>query len=216
MKNLKYLLIILMCAASVASLNAQKKDFLMSLLIPGYTQVKNGRTYGYALVAAEALVIGSQLYLKSEANLLKEESYVYAVKYAHINPGDYDQEFLKNLGKYNSSGYDALGYNAAVRAEAMRLYSADPIQQQQYIDDHAYLDDKYFSWETESDRSQYNQMRNKAQDFESFAKLALGVTILNHLISGIDVLRYNAQERRANFSVDVRHNVPQVKLSVKF
>lgn len=188
----------------------------MSLLIPGYTQVKNGRTYGYALVAAEALVIGSQLYLKSEANLLKEESYVYAVKYAHINPGDYDQEFLKNLGKYNSSGYDALGYNAAVRAEAMRLYSADPIQQQQYIDDHAYLDDKYFSWETESDRSQYNQMRNKAQDFESFAKLALGVTILNHLISGIDVLRYNAQERRASFSVDVRHNVPQVKLSVKF
>ncbi len=206
----------MLCLLSLNGLWAKGKDFLFSLAIPGFTQIKEGKDYGYAMLAAEAALIGSQLFLKSEAGLLRDESYTYALKFAHINPGTYDNEFLKNLGKYNSSGFDAMGYNATVRAQALFLYPDSPEAQQQYINEHAYGDDKYWNWDGLNHKSEYNRMRNDAVDLESFAKLALGVTILNHLVSGIDVLRYKSQESRANFSLDYRNEVPQIKLSVKF
>ncbi|MDD2506731.1 MAG: hypothetical protein PHQ78_05385 [Candidatus Cloacimonetes bacterium] len=166
-------------------------------------------------MATEAVFIGTQLYCNSEAKLLRDESYTYALKFAHINPGHYDSSFYKNLGKYNSSGFDAMGYNASVREEALSLYPGDPISQQQYIDDHAYGEDNYWNWDSEQHKSSFNGMRNDALDFESYAQLALGVTILNHLWSGIDALRHSKQKRDAQFSIDILHNVPLLKLSVK-
>lgn len=208
--------LILLFMLTISTLPAKSKDFLLSLAVPGFAQIKDGRGYGYSLLAAEALLIGGQLYLKSEANLLRDDSYTYALKFAHINPGDYDSEFLKNLGKYESSGYDAMGYNSTVRNQAVMLYPDDPEGQQLYIEANAYGDDKYWDWDSQTHKSEYNRMRNDAQDLESFAKLAFGVTILNHLVSGFDVLRYNASESRARFSMDYRSRTPQLKLSVKF
>lgn len=212
----KRILVLSLCLISISGLWAQGKDFLLSLAIPGLSQVKNGRNFGYALMAAEAALIGGQLYFNSEAKLSRDESYTYALKFAHVNPGNYDSAFYKNLGKYDSSGFDALGYNAYIRERALSLYPGDPISQQQYIDEYAYGDDKYWNWDSGEHKSTYNGMRNDALDYESYAKLALGVTILNHLISGIDVLRAGSQDSKAQFSVDILENVPVLKLSVKF
>jgi hypothetical protein len=216
MNRFKIVVVALIALASINGLWANGKDFLFSLAVPGSSQINNGKNYGYAMLAAEALLIGGRLYLKNEADMLIEESYTYAVKYANITPGDYDSSFFKNMGKYDSSGFDAMGYNATIRAEAIYLYPDDPEARQQYINEHAYGEDRYWYWESPDHKAEYNRMRNDSADMESFAKLALGVTILNHLVSGIDVLRYNAQESRAQFSLDYRQHVPQIKLSVKF
>lgn len=206
----------MLCIFSVSGLWANGKDFLFSLAIPGYSQIKQGKTYGYAMLATEALLIGSQLYLKSEAGLLRDASYTYALKFAHINPGSYDSEFLKNLGKYNSSGYDAMGYNSTIRSQAMSLFPDNPEAQQEYINEYAYGDEKFWNWDGLNHKSEYNRMRNDAVDLESFAKLALGVTLLNHFVSGFDVLRSKSIESRTHFAVDYRNSVPQLVLSVKF
>lgn len=195
---------------------AQGKDLLLSLAVPGYSQITNGRNYGYVMLASEAALIAGSLYLDSEADLLLDKSYTYALKFAHLNPGDYDSSFLKNLGKYNSSGFDADGYNAYIRQEAQSLYPEDPVAQQSFIDTYAYGDELYWRWESVDHRSEYNSMRNDSLDLQSYGKLVMGVIILNHITSGIDVLRYNSQSRRAQFSVDIKQRVPILKLSVKF
>jgi hypothetical protein len=214
--NCKRFVMLLLCLAAVGGLWAQGKDFLFSLAVPGYSQISSGKNYGYAMLAAEAALIGTSYYLNSEANLLRDESYTYALKFAHITPGEYDTYFLKNLGKYNGSGFEADGYNATIRRDAQILYPDDPVAQQEYIDNHAYGDEHYWRWESASNRKDYNRMRNDALDLESYGKLVVGVIILNHLASGIDVLRSHAQERRTQLSVDIRYNVPILKLSLKF
>lgn len=212
----KHTLIILLCILSVSGLWAQGKDFLLSLAVPGYSQVKNGKSYGYAMLAAEAALIGTYLYLGSEADLLMDSSYTYALKFAQVNPADYDAEFLKNLGKYNSSGFDADGYNAMIRREAQELFPDDPVAQTSYIEEQGYGEDRYWRWESADKRADYNRMRNDSLDLESYGKLVVGMILLNHLASGINILQSQAQERRTRLSMDLYRNVPMLKLSLKF
>ncbi|HRX76123.1 MAG TPA: hypothetical protein P5342_01590 [Candidatus Cloacimonadota bacterium] len=187
MKKLITLGLILLAFGNIAA-QSSGKDFLLSLAVPGFSQISNGRNHGYAMMAAEATLIGSMLYLSSESELLRDESYTYALKFAQLQPGDYDAEFLQNLGKFNSSGFDADGYNASVRREALSLYPYDPDQQQSYIDEYSYSDDQYWRWQSQGNRSRYNKMRNDANDLESYGKLAVGIMIMNHIASGIDAL----------------------------
>lgn len=212
----KHTIIIMLVILSFSGLWAQGKDLLLSLAVPGFSQIRQGQSYGYVMLAAEAALIGTSLYLNSEADLLMDESYTHALKFAGVNPADYDKEFLKNLGKYNSSGFDADGYNATIRREAQRLFPGDPSAQQSYIDEHAYGENRSWRWQSIDKRSEYNRMRNNSQDLESYGKLVVGVIILNHLASGIDVLRSGAQGRRTDLSVDVHRNAPMLKVSVKF
>ncbi len=72
------------------------------------------------------------------------------------------------------------------------------------------------SWESAAKRAEYNRMRNDSQDLESYGKLVVGVLILNHLVSGIDILRSQAQERRTQLSMELHQSTPMLKLSLKF
>lgn len=215
---MKRSLIIILLLGLFCSVFAQNKGkaFLLSLAVPGYSQINSGRGYGYAMLAAEAAIIGSKLYLESESKLKREESYTYALKFSHISPGMYDDTFFLNVGKYESSGFDADGYNASVRIKAQDIYPDNPVAQQQYIDDHAYGEDKYWRWDSSSNRSEYNKMRNTASNLKDYSRITVGVIILNHLISGIDVLRFHSQERRAQFSVLMQDDTPLLNLSYKF
>lgn len=202
---------------TLCSLAAQSKgkDFLLSLAVPGFSQINSGRNYGYAMLATEATLIGTMFYLSSESQLMRDESYSYALKFAHIEPQDYDSEFLKNLGRYNSSGFEADGFNATVRRTALNLYPEDPVAQQLYIDEHSYGEAEYWRWDSVADRAKYNKLRNDAADLESYGKLAVGVMLFNHLMSGIDVLRYS-RDHRTQFSMGMKKGHPQLKVSYRF
>ena len=194
----------------------QGKDFLLSLAIPGFSQIRAGRSFGYVMLAAEASIWTSMLLFNSEADMLKEEAYDYALKFAHLNPAEYDNVFLQNLGKFNSSGFDADGYNASIRKQAIKMHPDDPVAQQAYIDEHSYGEDKYWRWDSAYRRSKYNQKRNKSTDLENYAKLTVGVVILNHLVSGLDVLIFNSQQRRAQLNVGMINDTPSLNASIKF
>lgn len=211
----------LMCTAQPVSSsakqnNTQGRDFFLSLAIPGFSQIRAGRSHGYVMLAAEASIWTSMLLFGGEADLLQEEAYDYALKYAHINPSRYDKQFMQNLGKFNSSGFDADGFNANIRKQALNQFPGDPVAQQAYIDEYSYKEDKYWRWDTANDRSKYNKMRNKSADLENYAKLTVGVMILNHLVSGMDVLIFNSQERRTQLSVGLIGSTPALQASFKF
>lgn len=214
MKRYIVLCIILVSLGSLAA-QSRGKDFLLSAAIPGYSQITGGRSYGYVMLAAEASLIGTMFYLSNESDLLRDESFSYALKFAELEPGDYDSAFLKNLGKYNSSGFDADGYNASIRKEALRLFPYDPQAQQSYIDEQGYFDDQYWRWESQTKRASYNKMRNDANDLESYGKLAVGLMLLNHLASGIDALQHSSNSR-TQFSLGMKKGHPQLRLSYRF
>nr|MDK2850536.1 hypothetical protein [Candidatus Cloacimonadota bacterium] len=212
----KVLLMISIALIATSTMWAQGKEFLFSLAVPGYSQITSGKNYGYAMLSAEAALIGTSLYLSSESDNLLEESYIYALKHANLYPADYDSHFLKNLGRYQSSGFDANGYNATVRRDAQQLFPDDPEAQQNYIEEHAYGEELYWSWDSTDSQAEYNRLRNDSQDLQSYGKLVAGVIILNHLVSGIDVLRYHSSQHRSELSVDIIDRNPILKLSVKF
>lgn len=190
------LILIIMCVISSAFALNRGLGFLRAVAVPGWSQVASGHNYGYAMLASEIGIIGSLFYLNNESDILMQDSYEYAVKYAHLNPGDYDNEFYGNLSRYESSGFDANGYNAMVRQTAMTMYPYDPIAQQNYIDENGYADNKYWYWDSPDNRSQFNKLRNSSQNFDDYASVAVGVLILNHLVSGVDYLLFSSRDKR--------------------
>lgn len=206
--------LLLICLVLIPMLAAQEKaSVLKSLIVPGWGQISSGRDYGYAMLGTELGILGSLFYLNSESDALKQDSYEYAIKFAHLNPGTYDTDFFNHLARYESSGFDAGGYNAWIMKTAMELYPYDPVQQQQYIQANSYDEDRYWYWESPEHRSKFNKLRNRSQDYVDYAKVAGGVLILNHLIGVVDVLRLNAEHRRSQISFDLIDKTPILKLN---
>lgn len=216
--KIKYLvsLILLLALGSVLAAESTGLQLVQSLAVPGLSQVRNGRNYGYGMLAAEASIISSLLYLNQESKLKTRDSYEYALKFAHLEPGEYNDRFFRDLSRYNSNGFEAGGFNATIREEAIRLFPHDPAQQQIYIEENMYSDAFGWNWDSVDNRGEYVQTRTQAQDLQDYGMLAVGVLIVNHLISGIDVLRYNAKDRQAQVYLDIKDRSPMLKLNFEW
>ncbi|HPS37807.1 MAG TPA: hypothetical protein PL124_00180 [Candidatus Cloacimonadota bacterium] len=214
MKRIILLMLILIIVVSAFS-QTSKVPFLKSIVVPGWGQLSSGRDYGYAMLAGEVAIIGSMLYLGTEQKLSKQEAYEYAMEFAHIRPGDYEDTYLGHLSHYDSSGYGGGGYNAHIRELAIENYPNDPIMQQQYIDNNIYSDEMAWNWDSSGDRGTYSKMRIHTQDLKDFSKIAVGVMILNHLVSGIDALRFG-KDNNSGLSIQMRGDRPVVSLDISF
>lgn len=206
------LLLVIIC------LSAQSKGslFLRSLIVPGWGQVHSGRNYGYAMMASELAVISSLYYFDNEQKLKSDEAYDYAMKFAHIAAGNYSDEYFAHLSRYSSSGFEAGGYNAMIREQAMVEYPGQPDMQQQYIDANIYPDDLAWNWESDSKRRNYGDIRGDMNRNEEYAKIFTGVLILNHIVSAVDILRLDSEKRRTNISFGVMQRSPMLYLDYKF
>lgn len=209
-----FLLLLLLLAGNLAAL-PKPAELIFSVAIPGYSQIKDQRNMGYALLGSEAALIGSIYYFDNEQQLLKEASYSYALKYAELQPGEYDSIFFKNMGRYNSSGYDANGYNAAVREKALQMYPNDPISQEEYIAQNSYDEDHFWYWESQNHKSHYNRYRNDSLDMKSYGKLAGGVLLLNHIINAIDYAMHRTNSP-TQVSVKLKQGKPLLVISHSF
>lgn len=215
MKTKLFLVLFLVLAGSLLA-ESKGWQLVQSLAVPGLSQVRSGRNYGYAMLASEAGIIYSMFYLSSEKDLKTRESYDYALKFAHLQPGDYPDDFYRNLGKYSSSGYEQGGYNSMVRQVAQGLYPGNLEAQQNYIDANAYSDQFYWAWDSTSNLSEYAGIRSKIQDLKDFGMMATGVLIVNHLVSGVDVLRYFAQAKHSQVYLDIKDRKPMLILNLEW
>lgn len=191
-------------------------EMLKSLAVPGLSQVTNGKDYGYAMMASEVGIISSMVYFNNEEKLKIREAYEYALKYAHLNPGKYSDQYYRTLSRYNSSGYDAGGYNNEVRETAIRLHPGDPAAQQQYIDANAIPDEQAWNWDSTQNRGSYSKIRIKSQDMRDYGSIAVGVLILNHLVSGVDVLRFFTEKARSQVYFDYQNHQPMLMLNIRW
>lgn len=207
---------LILIISSLLAAESKGWQLVQSLAVPGLSQVRSGRNYGYAMLAGEVGIISTLLYLGAEKDLKIQEYYEYAMKYAHIQPGDYADQYWRDLSRYSSSGYDAGGYNAGVLQDAIQLHPNDPALQQTYIDEHIYPDDYAWNWDSADNRADYSKIRIHTQDLRDYASMVTGVLIVNHLISGIDVMRMISAKSRSQVYMDIKDRSPMLMLNVQW
>ncbi|HHZ15598.1 MAG TPA: hypothetical protein GX398_05775 [Candidatus Cloacimonetes bacterium] len=190
--------------------------FLGSLAVPGLTQVSQGKKHGYIMLASEAAIIGGMMYANNEEKLAQREAYEFAIKYAHIQPGAYSEIYFRDLSRYNSGGFEADGYNTKILKQAMALYPNNPDKQQEYLNEHAYPEELYWIWDSTAQRAAYSKIRIKASKMRDYSKAAVGVLIVNHLVSGFDALRITSPKRRSQVYMSLKGKDPLLNVSYRF
>jgi len=210
--------IILLLLTLSCGLFAQPRGlmFLGSLAVPGLAQVSQGRSYGFAMLASEAAIIGGMMYANNEEKLAQREAYEFALKYAHIQPGAYSQVYFRDLSRFNSGGFEADGYNTKILKQAMELYPDDPDKQQEYLSEHAYPEELYWLWDSTAQRAAYSKIRIRASKMRDYSKAAVGVLIVNHIVSGIDALRISSPSKRSQMYMSLRGKDPLLNISYRF
>lgn len=212
-------LIILFCTLSVQPAFAKKfkiHPLLMSVVVPGSGQLSLNHNYGYGMLTGEVLAWSSYLYSSNEQKLKGRESYEYALKFAHINPGSYNESYYTDLTKFMSSGYDAGGYNASIRQEALSHLEWSVEMQQEYIDAHAIPEDKSWSWDSSQDRKRFSTIRKDILVLQDQAQVITGIIIANHILSTIDMLRLKKQWHNFDASFRYQHHTAMLNLRLKF
>jgi len=176
----------------IFQLNAEnyspKKAFLMSALVPGMGQnyTKNYTSMGVFLGSE----IGIILSYISFAN--KRDSYGDSYKVlAQTKAGTTfsgDSHYYQTLQQYMSSD----DYNAKIQFDAWEyfyLHNHDYDSYEKYVAENSISPEKSWKWKSVKDWNKYHKLRNDHQNFEVYAKLAVGAIVVNHIISGIDALR---------------------------
>jgi hypothetical protein len=218
-KTILILVITLMLLFSYCILSATPyviSPLLKSALLPGWGQLSIDRSYGYGMLTSEALIWSSYFYNSNEQKLKDRQSYEHALKFAHINPGDYPSQYYRDLAKYDTSGFSAGGYNAMIRTTAQSLFPDNLAAQQQYIDANAIPDEMSWQWDDFTYRRKYASMRNQILELKDQAQIITGLVIANHLISTIDMLRLRKHWANVHTSVQYYRNTPVLNLCIDF
>lgn len=200
----------------LSSVRLTVNPFLKSVLVPGWGQLTQGNASGYAMLTAEAMFWSAKFYTDSEQTLRDRDSYEYALKYAHINPGKYSDQYYRDLTIYASSGYDAGGYNAMVRSKALEDYPYDPQLQQQYINENIYPNDLAWQWDSVQNKKKFSTKRKEILELQDQTKIITGLLIANHLVSGIDMLRQRKRWHNATPSFGYYKDTPTLNLMLNF
>ena len=193
---------------------------LKSAILPGWGQISNDYKAGYFHLGLEVAFVSSLIYFSNEAEIKKDQSVSYAIKYAHINPIKHSDSYYKVIGKYSSSYYEADGYNQEVLNDAIANNPGDPIAQQNYITENAIPDELNWRWDNQSNRYKYNDLRQKYYFNQDYAKIATGVLVANHVFSFIDMLiRYKNRDiadKYTFYSTISNDMTPMLNLQLKF
>jgi len=189
---------------------------LKSAILPGWGQLSIDNSYGYAMLTGEVLFWSAYFYSTTEQNLKDQQSYEYALKFAHVNPGKYSEQYYRDLTKFDSSGYSAGGYNANVRQTAIDLYPYDLVLQQDYIDENAIPDEMAWQWDTYQQRKKYSSLRKDILELKDQAQVITGIIIANHIISSIDMLRLRKHWKNVNPSIRYYRKTPILNFDIQF
>ncbi len=193
---------------------------LKSAILPGWGQISNNHNAGYAHLGLEVAFVASLIYFSNEAEIKKDQSVNYAIKFAHINPANHPDTYYKSLGRYDSSYYEAGGYNQNVFNDAIAIYPGDPQAQQAYIDENAIPDELNWRWDSKNNRYKFNDLRQDYYFNQDYAKIATGVIVANHFFSFIDMLiRYKNRDLADSYSLysTINHDLtPMVNFQIRY
>ncbi len=217
-KKIVLLFVLMMIFMSAFAQHSPGLMFLKSLVVPGYGELSQGNSVGYAFIVSEVLLWSSMFYFQEESDISERHAYEYAMKYAGIQPGNFDGKYQQDLSKYDSWGYEAGGYNEAVRRTAINRYPDDPEARTTYIEEHAYTENEKWNWDSRERRSQYSSYYKDIQRNKDYAQAMVGAIVLNHLVSGFNsMISARKANRRLEMGVHMENDMtPVLTASFKF
>jgi len=191
-KVISVLFLLLAFCSVLSAGDVGKKEFFKSLVLPGWGEVSSNHSSGYFFIASEALIWSSKFYCKQEQNLKDEQSYLQALKYAHINRDvSFDETYIELLKRYNSSGFESGGYNEQVLKQAVELFPDSKEDQDLYIETHKIPDEKAWNWDDRYKRHDFAVMRKRILQYSNYLKISTGLLLANRLFSLINLTRIN-------------------------
>ncbi|RLC54170.1 MAG: hypothetical protein DRH79_01415 [Candidatus Cloacimonadota bacterium] len=215
-----YILFVLMIF--VAGLQAEqtngRKQMFKSALIPGWGELSQDNKTGYIFLASELILWSSVFYFQQESDLKDTASRNYAIKYAHIDPElELTEDYLYDLRKHLSSGYETGGFNAGVVETAKAMFPDDLVKQDEYIGANVYSDEFYWEWDSRENKHDYAIFRKRMVQYSGYIKGITGGIIANHLVSALNSLIFAKKQNKVKMNVqfDTEMN-PVLLVNYKF
>lgn len=180
---------------------SNSNDFFKSLLLPGWAQIEQGRkTSGFLFITNEVVLIATAVGLNQYGNLLKDDYQTYANLYGGLrNTTIRSHSFYVDMGNWNSTDE----YNQARARE--RAFD------QMYLSQ-----DDQWRWLDESKRIRFKNLRIQSDKFLESVKFAVGMVVLNHVLSAIDATRPSLKTKKTNPSISFRQIQDIGAIDVKF
>jgi hypothetical protein len=168
---------------------------LLSALVPGWGQHYNGRPQkARYFFAAEALTWIGFAAFHTYGDWRRDDYIRFAAERANARLEGKDDDFADLIGFYE----DIDQYNTLGRAyDPERPFLAD-------------TPDNHWRWQTESDRRDYRDIKNRSRESYRRSEFMIGVAVLNRIVSVIDAVRDASRDNRRidpGFSVDEERSV---------
>ena len=176
-KTFKMILILLLICAGLC--NGQVKEereldpVIKSILLPGWGQKalgrkKRARVYNYFESGLILTIVGSSTF----SNITIKNYIAFASEHAAISSSEKNHKYWVDIGNYDS----ITDYND----EHLRNREMDDL----------YPDDKKWSWDwdTDANRKAFEKKRISSDQLKLAATFGIGVLMVNHIVSAIDVL----------------------------
>jgi len=183
----------LILIASMGSLLAEnaksvKKAVLFSAVLPGTGQLYAGnQSKAGIFFATEAALWFGKTRFDAEKKWTENTYKKYAVTVAGADPNTSSSKFNVMQGYISSDAY-----NQEIILKARNyflLVQNDPESYQQYLAENLYTGNETWDWQTEENRLQFKDMRNRRQKYIIYSNFAFSSLLINRLISVIDAAK---------------------------
>lgn len=187
---LPLILFLLVCTMEVVSQPASEKDsqlpdpkiaFLKSMAMPGwghyYVDNSNWIRGQYHLAAEAALVLSFFGFTIHSKNL-QQNWYAYGQAEAGVPIKDRSRQFQLAVGDFNN----------------LEAYNDYQLRSRNWDQLFADTPENRWSWGSEAERSQYNDLRSRFETLDQQLPALLGLMVVNRIISGISA--YNRARKK--------------------
>ncbi len=188
------------------------KNAVMSLVIPGSSQILNGsKIKGYSFVATEIFGILGNFYYTREAQKFVERYKTYAYTVAGANPEISDEDYWDAIERRRTREE----YIEYLWRLARSYYPTDPARQQDFVNSR--MVEGTWSFPTLEEWFSYRKMRRQERSSLSNASVMVGVIIANHIFSALDAfVSTKLAARKVSFETRVGPWTSSVSLTYRF
>jgi len=171
-----------------------RKSLFKSLILPGWGELSAGNKSGYGFIATEVALWSIKFYFANEQDLVRTQSEEHAERYAHLNKGDYSDDFYRNMTRFKSSGFEAGGYNENIMMQAQNI--SDEEVRRKFLEKNLYGEEQYWNWDDNTRQGQFRKLRNNITDYSELTKAMTGTLIANHILSAINAARISYRAKK--------------------
>ncbi len=165
---------------------------MASIMVPGLGQMIQGdRSKAQTFFIAEGTIWLSYFGFNYWGKRIDGSARVFAIDHAGANPSRDDDEYFDAVEDFLA----AEDYNLMVERYASLYFPNNPELQQEYIEANSYFGEDEWTWESVDSRSYYWEQRRQAREHRRRASFMPGFAIINRIVSVVDVLLFNQEER---------------------